>query len=104
MKAIAAQRRDLRRAVLPKPIDSQTVFALDIDDDIWQDVGLEDDDNYAPPWLADDNVRKGIRILVLHDRCIEEKIRLQKECTAMKEWVSEEWQVIQLARKLNGMS
>ena len=64
MKAVAARRRDLSRAVLPRPIDPRMIFALDMDDDIWQDAGLDDNDddsnNDAPRWLGDDEMRKGI--------------------------------------------
>ena len=49
-------------ALSPSPIACEGLFSLDVDDDIWQDVGLEDDHyNSDPPrWLSDDDVRNGI--------------------------------------------
>ncbi|KAG6824466.1 hypothetical protein H0H92_006807, partial [Tricholoma furcatifolium] len=42
----------------PARIETKGLFALDVDDAIWQDVGLTDDsheeDVGLPPWLADD--------------------------------------------------
>jgi hypothetical protein len=104
MKALAGRRRGLRRVILPKPIDPQNVFALDVDDDIWQDTGLDEDDdtdNAAPEWLTDDTVRKAIRLTLLHDRCVEEEDRLRKERWAMQDWVYEEWMVVLTAQRLN---
>ncbi|KAJ6568559.1 hypothetical protein B0H19DRAFT_1256310 [Mycena capillaripes] len=47
-------------AIAPEPIDEKKVWELDVDDAIWQDVGLDDDDDEGdtPIWLSDDNVRK----------------------------------------------
>ena len=37
------------------------LFALDVDDIIWQDVGLNDENWEDPPhWLCDADVRSGI--------------------------------------------
>ena len=51
------------------------LFSLDVDDDIWQDIGLtETDDSTDPPlWLSDENVRMGIRAMLEMDRCQEEE-------------------------------
>ena len=54
-----------RRAICPNYINTDKRFALDIDDDIWQDVGLTDADGsrVTPPWLCDENVRDGIKAM-----------------------------------------
>jgi len=79
-------------AISPHPIQRDGLFKLDVDDDIWQDIGLDDDQNgLLPRWLCDENVREGIKALLEHDRCCEEEIRLQKERCAMQEWMLEEW-------------
>ena len=55
-------------AVTPKPIQRDGLFALDVDDDIWQDIGFDDgQDVEMLRWLSDDNVREGIRVLLEHD-------------------------------------
>ncbi|KZP30234.1 hypothetical protein FIBSPDRAFT_726398 [Athelia psychrophila] len=45
-------------AIIPEPIPPGGLWALDVDDNIWQDIGLEDDnvDSAPPLWLRDENV------------------------------------------------
>ncbi|KAG6809758.1 hypothetical protein H0H92_014854 [Tricholoma furcatifolium] len=85
-------------AVPPHKIETKGLFTLDVDDAIWQDVGLTDDVgslNLTPPaWLADNSVRDGIRALLEHDRCIEEGERIRHECQSMRLWFMEEWSVV----------
>ncbi|KAJ3968131.1 hypothetical protein EV361DRAFT_806130, partial [Lentinula raphanica] len=66
------------------------------DDSIWDDIGLNDDDDSpdAPPWQSDDQVRAGIHGILLRDRCDEEQRRLRYERLALKEWFGEEWRVL----------
>jgi hypothetical protein len=53
------------------------LFALDIDDAIWKDVGLADEDLVNPPlWMCDEDVRRGIKALLELDHCLEEEARL----------------------------
>lgn len=80
------------------------LFDLDVDDDIWLDIGLgyddDDADGSVPPlWLSNDNVRAGIRAMLDRDRCLEERKRLLDERSAMQEWFSEEWMVVTLAMR-----
>ncbi|KAF9510469.1 hypothetical protein BS47DRAFT_1300216, partial [Hydnum rufescens UP504] len=51
-----------QNAVIPPPIDIKGLFNLDVDNDIWQDVGLADDkfEGKVLPWLGDEDVRNGI--------------------------------------------
>ena len=61
--------------MLPIHIDMEHLFSLDVDDDIWQDIGLTETDNSGDPplWLCDENVRDGIRAMLEQDRCLEEE-------------------------------
>ena len=90
-------------AVAPKPIQRDGLFALDVDDDIWQDIGLDDgQDVEMPRWLSDDNVREGIRVLLEHDRCIEEERRILMERAAMQVWFREEWECLHRTLQMHG--
>lgn len=94
-----------RNAIVPDFIETHGLFDLDIDDNIWQDVGLDDaSQGPIPPWMGDNDVREGIKVLLEHDRCLEEESRLRRERSAMQEWLREEWDSIQLARAKEGKS
>ncbi|KAJ3740891.1 hypothetical protein DFH05DRAFT_1462768 [Lentinula detonsa] len=64
-------------AKVPKEIEMKELFTLDVDDSIWDDNGLDDNDDVVNPplWLADEQVRTGIRA----------------------EWYAEEWVVVSRA-------
>ena len=87
-------------AIAPLPIHLDGLFKLDVDDDIWQDIGLTDDTNdmiNIPEWLGNDEVHTGIKALLEYDRCVEEMRRVKHERTYMQEWFQEEWMVVQAA-------
>ncbi|KAG6824363.1 hypothetical protein H0H92_007097, partial [Tricholoma furcatifolium] len=86
-------------AVLPQKIEAKGLFALDVDDAIWQDVGLGIDgaDQTPPLWLSNNAVRTGIQALLEYERCLEEDIRLRWEFQNMKTWFFDEWQVLSTA-------
>ena len=48
-----------------------------------------------PHWLADDNVCKGIRLMLEMDCCNEEERRLSREQSLLQEWFSVEWLKVQ---------
>jgi hypothetical protein len=75
LRSCVQQHKVPRNAVLPQPIDTKQLFVLDVDDDIWQDVGLGDneDDDTAPLWLSDPNVRNGVKHVLVLDCCHEEE-------------------------------
>ncbi|KAJ7344069.1 hypothetical protein DFH08DRAFT_701729, partial [Mycena albidolilacea] len=81
-------------AVAPPPIPEKGLYQLDVDDAIWQDAGLEDVDGDPPRWLTDDNVRSGIRAMLLKDRCEEEAPRLLRERGHLQIWFATEWNVV----------
>jgi hypothetical protein len=96
LEALINQGSAPRGAVVPHIIGKEGLFQLDVDDEIWQDVGLEDVDmdGEIPRWLGDDDVREGIKSLLELDRCKEEERRLCRECQATQEWMLEEWQCV----------
>ncbi|KAF9065876.1 hypothetical protein BDP27DRAFT_1228343 [Rhodocollybia butyracea] len=68
-------------AVAPEQIPMENLFGLDVDDAIWQDVGLDGDgETLNPPlWLCNDKVWNGIKGVLLRDWCDEELCRLANE-------------------------
>jgi hypothetical protein len=72
------------------------LFSLDVDDAIWQDIGLDEsgDVDEPPLWLCDEMVRKGIQGVLLRDRCDEEFYFLRRERRALHEWFAEEWLIV----------
>lgn len=83
-------------AVAPEQIPMGRLFGLDVDDAIWQDIGLDGDgDTLNPPlWLCDDKVRNGIKGVLLRDRCDEDLRRLANELVIQREWFAEEWEIL----------
>jgi hypothetical protein len=79
------------------------LFQLDVDDEIWLDISLGDDEGPTPAWLGDENVRLGIKTLLQWDRCVEEEARLKKELGALQQWMKEEWMCVQTCIDIAGM-
>ncbi|KAH9912541.1 uncharacterized protein B0H18DRAFT_1088385 [Fomitopsis serialis] len=106
---LVRQRKAPHFALAPEPIQSNGLFKLDVDDDIWQDVGLEDDDFVVrasgsdesqlaiPRWLGDEAVRSAIKAQLILDRCIEERDHLSVERCTMQQWMQEEWRSLEHA-------
>ncbi|KAJ7453456.1 hypothetical protein FB451DRAFT_1342546 [Mycena latifolia] len=86
-------------AVAPLPVPSKGLYQLDVDDVIWQDLGLDDQEGTPPRWLSDDNVRSGIRALLQKDRCEEEAPRLKRERKHLQIWFATEWQAVEQLRR-----
>lgn len=88
---------------MPTKIDVNKLFDLDVDEDIWQDLGLQDDADEAPaPWQVDPDVRSGIRQMLELDRCEEEEERLAHERASMQEWLEDEWNAVENALSTTG--
>ncbi|KAJ7495581.1 hypothetical protein FB451DRAFT_1387603 [Mycena latifolia] len=99
MSKLIKEKKAPRGAIAPLPIPVKGIWQLDVDDGIWQDVGLDDDDGdgdgeAVPPWLGDEKVRSGIKAMFELDRCAEEDVRLKKERRALQEWFAEEWAIV----------
>ncbi|KAG1819999.1 hypothetical protein EV424DRAFT_1472573 [Suillus variegatus] len=94
LRSLICQRRAPPYAIMPHIIPRDGIFLLDVDDDIWQDVGLDDDTMAPPAWLSDDAVRNGIRLQLEVDQCVEEEARLMRERAVIQEWMLAEWGAI----------
>ncbi|KIK49846.1 hypothetical protein GYMLUDRAFT_103822, partial [Collybiopsis luxurians FD-317 M1] len=76
MGQLIVQQKVPHNAIVPKSIDKDNLFSLDMDNDIWLDIGpgYDDINDEAPPcWLSDDNVCQGICALLERDCCNEER-------------------------------
>ncbi|KAG2115662.1 hypothetical protein BD769DRAFT_1363277 [Suillus cothurnatus] len=104
LQSLIQQRRAPPSAVPPHIIPRDGIFQLDVDDDIWQDVGLDDDPLNPPAWLSDDKVRNGIRLQLEADWCNEEEARLMRERAVLQEWMLAEWDSMQTALNKAGAS
>ncbi|THU96399.1 hypothetical protein K435DRAFT_819451 [Dendrothele bispora CBS 962.96] len=103
MTTLIRQKRAPNFAVAPKKIERDSLFDLDVDEDIWQDVGLDEEDTGPPPlWLCDENVRKGIRAMLELERCEEEMARIRINRKALQEWFVDEWGVLRKATSNTG--
>ncbi|CAK5281864.1 unnamed protein product [Mycena citricolor] len=91
-----------RNAIAPRQIVEKDIWGLDVDAEIWLDVGLTDaDEDTEPPlWMKSDAVRQGIQAMLEQDRCNEEEPRLFHECRALRWWMAEEWEVLTRGIKL----
>ncbi|KAG2741772.1 hypothetical protein P692DRAFT_20750394, partial [Suillus brevipes Sb2] len=94
LRSLIRQHRAPPYAIMPHIIPRDGIFLLDVDDEIWQDVGLDDDTMAPPAWLSDDAVRNGIHFQLEVDRCMEEEARLMRERAVIQEWMLAEWEAI----------
>ena len=86
--------------ISPLAIEMDGLFKLDVDDDIWHDIGLPDDLDDATEildWLGNDKVHEGIKVLLDYDHCLEEMQHIRHEHVSMQEWFLEEWVMLQQA-------
>lgn len=99
MTNLIAKHRAPQNAYAPHPIPPAGIWALDVDDEIWQDLGLVEDGDcqYPPLWLSNDKVKHGIQGVLIKDRADEELRRLRNERRGLYEWMAEEWEVLKLA-------
>ena len=100
MRELILRRKAPPNAVAPEPLDVKTLYSLDVEDALWQDVGLEEEHGEevpAPRWLADDATRRGIKAVLSRDRSMEEQSRLRREKSNMQMWLKEEWERLERA-------
>ncbi|KAJ7608819.1 hypothetical protein DFH06DRAFT_1148714, partial [Mycena polygramma] len=100
MERLIKNHKAPRNALPPEPIAPKSVWGLDVDDEIWQDIGLDNayDEQEPPLWPKSEAVRDGIKAMLQLDRCLEEEPRLFHECRALRYWLSEEWDAVALAK------
>ncbi|KAF8149681.1 hypothetical protein K438DRAFT_1910421 [Mycena galopus ATCC 62051] len=94
ISTLIAAKKAPKHSVAPKPMPLKGLYQLDVDDEIWQEVGLNDAEDRPAPWITDDNVRSGIRAMLQRDRCQEEAPRLLRERRHLQIWFSEEWEAV----------
>ncbi|KAJ6568330.1 hypothetical protein DFH09DRAFT_1313781 [Mycena vulgaris] len=91
----AVKRRDPRIQELVRNYNKlcaemATLLRLDVDDEIWQDVGVDDAYNESEPplWLKSEVVRDGTKGMLEQDRCNEEAPRLFMNQADRDHWLS----------------
>ncbi|EIW86108.1 hypothetical protein CONPUDRAFT_42338, partial [Coniophora puteana RWD-64-598 SS2] len=94
LKKIKDDDRSLSHVVVPHFINSEGIFALDVDDNIWEDVGLHEGEANPPAWLGNEKVREGIRHMLAYDRSVEEVARLSNERARLQEWTLVTWSAL----------
>ena len=99
LQALIRQGKAPQNALPPLPIAREGLFQLDIDDEVWQDIGLDDTDSHPPGWLANDGVRQGIKYMLELDRCEEEAAHVMRERCALQEWMQEEWMQVESVKE-----
>ena len=90
----------LRGAHVPQMKDTKQIFALDVDDMIWHDDGLDGakDQDLPPHWLANDAIQEWISALLKTDCVREQEEWLNKEVQSIFSWLNEEVMDIQQAQ------
>jgi DNA-binding ferritin-like protein (Dps family) len=82
-------------------IQLDQIWQLDVDDPIWQDVEVRDDEGFTiPDWLGNEATQQAIRNRVENERCDEERNRLKAEMQNLQYWLREEAAVIEAALTL----
>ncbi|KAH6888337.1 hypothetical protein BKA70DRAFT_1442986 [Coprinopsis sp. MPI-PUGE-AT-0042] len=81
----------------PPLIDRSSTSALDVDSLIWDDSYFDDSLDGIPEWMANEDLRLGIRLWLDSSRCSEERVRLLLECTHLQEWSRRAWNDISTA-------
>ncbi|KAJ7166575.1 hypothetical protein C8R43DRAFT_946120, partial [Mycena crocata] len=86
-----------RGAVAPEPVPTKGLYQLDVDDAIWQNLGLDDEElgSTPPLWLRNEKVKSGIRALLQKDRCEEEAPTLLRERRSLQIWFAREWKTVE---------
>ncbi|KIJ42045.1 hypothetical protein M422DRAFT_229336 [Sphaerobolus stellatus SS14] len=86
------QRRKIAPAGVrvPARLQVKPLFRLDVDDNIWNDDGLLDEDGEVPEWLGNQNIRDAIPAYLEKMRVIEERERLDTEVKAVQRWLQAE--------------
>lgn len=90
-------------ALYPKALPKEGLYTLDVDSPIWDDSGLNDQDNVdIPLWLGDDEVRQAIPALLTLQRCDEEVARLRAECERLRLWAKKQMGDLEKSYYLTG--
>ncbi|KIM23141.1 hypothetical protein M408DRAFT_39264, partial [Serendipita vermifera MAFF 305830] len=79
-----------KNETLPKKINVEHLFRLDVFSNIWDDDGLLPVADAEESWRTNESVRNGINAMLELDRCTEEAERLDREMNALATWCLEE--------------
>lgn len=95
-KKLTSRSKPSPSAIVPPPIDFQGLHKLDVDADIWLEFDIDDEalaefGGKVPPWLGNEEVRKGIRFMQNMVNCREEIARCRHELTSMQTWFQDEY-------------
>ncbi|KAF9503565.1 hypothetical protein BS47DRAFT_1263744, partial [Hydnum rufescens UP504] len=68
------------------------LFGLDVNNDIWQDIGLANDefDGTVPPWLGDEDVQNGIQLMQEVVNCHGKLYLCNRESYLLQQWFEDE--------------
>jgi hypothetical protein len=96
-----SRKKPTPQAIVPPPINSKGLHKLDIDADIWLDFHVDEEmlvefGGQIPPWLGNENVRKGICFMQEVVNC-HEITQCQQELASMQMWFKDEYTVHQYA-------
>lgn len=98
LKQLQARSHQHKRKSIPKPLEVLALFTLAEDDNVWEDAGLDlDEDDHPPAWLADESTRSGIKAMHIHDRAVEDILRLKEQMKALVMWLKDEMSAIRKA-------
>ncbi|KAH8797081.1 hypothetical protein DL96DRAFT_1561949 [Flagelloscypha sp. PMI_526] len=83
-------------AIRPRRISKDELYDLNIDSPIWDNstLAVEYGDNLSA-WAKDVNVRRGIRLMLLVDRCKEELERLKVDRDNLQMFAQQSWLALQ---------
>ena len=98
MQDLIARGDGLAGATVPKELSSETLWDLDVDDELWMELARDEQyQDDAPKWLYDEPTKQGIRAMLDLERCEEELERLSHERGVMFEWLRGQEEQLQLA-------
>lgn len=99
---VISNKQAPRGSIPPPKVDVDRLFALDVDEEIWQDLGLDEEGAAPAPWQTEPAIREGIRHMQELDRCKEEEARLAHERASLQEWMIDEWKAVESAIAIAG--
>lgn len=65
--------------------------------DLMEDVWISRREEELPRWLADSNIRDGMRAMLKKDSCLWERRRLGREADSLCRWLGRELTAVELA-------
>ncbi|KAF9506035.1 hypothetical protein BS47DRAFT_1254742, partial [Hydnum rufescens UP504] len=95
LKKLQSRSPSHRDKTIPKPLEVSSIFGLGDADEVWEDAGLDlDEEEHPPAWLADEPTRNGIKAMHIHDRAIEDISYLKDQLQSLVAWLKGEWRAI----------